>query len=135
MLLHHTELFKLYAFVLLLQWSTPIRGSQMAVSPAVVGEGDAASDAGSSESSEPAASVTGVPVAAPPANVSPGVKLVIGDDEETMKSVSRSNLLLHGNTDDCLGKGVVLLFCRNIGTYKSVYHTILSTLFCATDVL
>ena len=58
----------------------------MAVS---AGEGDAASEAGSSGSSEPPASVTTQPLAdLAPVNVSPGVKLVIGDDEETMKSVS-----------------------------------------------
>ena len=61
----------------------------MAVS---AGEGDAASEAGSSGSSEAPPSVASCPpaVADMPAavNMSPGVKLVIGDDEETLKSVS-----------------------------------------------
>ena len=71
------------------QWSTPVRGSQIAVS---AGEGDAASEAGSSGSSEAPPSVASCPPAVvemPAVNVSPGVKLVIGDDEETLKSVSR----------------------------------------------
>lgn len=67
-----------------------MRGSQIAVS---AGEGDAASEAGSSGSSEAPPSVASCPPAVvdmPAVNVSPGVKLVIGDGEETLKSVSRS---------------------------------------------
>ncbi len=57
------------------------------------GEGDAASVSGSSEgSAEPPAAPPGpAAAAAPPVNVSPGVKLVIGDDADTMKSVSAVN--------------------------------------------
>ena len=61
-----------------------MRGSQIAIA----GEGDAASEAGSTGSGDPP-SLAAYPNVAdmPLVNVSPGVKLVIGEDEETMKSV------------------------------------------------
>ena len=82
-----------------------MRGSQIAVSG---GEGDAASEAGSSGSSEPPVSVTTQPLAdLASVNVSPGVKLVIGDDEETMKSVS----IYTANWVPTLGGGVIIPTC------------------------
>ncbi len=51
----------------------------------MAGEGDAASETGSSESGERETIAWQPPG---PINCSPGIKLVIGEDEETMKSVS-----------------------------------------------